>query len=133
MRRHPRRHPDDQVRKTASKRLISAELEDFLRYLNSPWHIIWRNILVGLTRGLGAVFGATVVVALAIWVLKIFIDMPLVGEYASMIRAKVDAVAQETRYSDDFERLQGTMESIDSQLQLQNELLLQVLQKDNID
>jgi len=57
--------------------------------------------------------------------------MPLVGQYASMVRARVDEVAQETRYSDDFERLQGTMESIDTQLQLQNELLQQVLQSEN--
>ena len=119
---------DEQVRKLANRRLVSAELEDFMRYLHSPWRIIWRNIIVGLARGLGAVFGATVIVATAIWVLKIFIDIPLIGQYARQVRAKVDEVAQETRYSDDFVRLQSTMERIDLRLKTQNELLEQVLE-----
>ena len=103
--------------------MISAELEDFLRYLNSPWHIVWRNLLVGLARGLGAVFGATVVVGLSIWVLKIFVDLPLIGDYARDLRDRVTEVAEETRYTDDFARLQSTMERIDLRLKKQNELL----------
>lgn len=121
---------DDRVGKMARRRLVSAELEDFMRYLNSPWHIIWRNVIVGLARGLGAVFGATVIVALSIWVLKIFIDLPLIGQYANQVRMKVDELAQETRYSDDFVRLQSTMERIDLRLKTQNELLEKVLEQD---
>jgi hypothetical protein len=119
-----RRDPDeDRIHRTAKKRMISAELEDFLRYLNSPWHIVWRNLLVGLARGLGAVFGATVVVGLSIWVLKIFVDLPLIGDYARDFRDRVTEVAEETRYTDDFARLQSTMERIDLRLKKQNELL----------
>ncbi len=114
---------EERVRKAAKRKMISAELEDFLRYLNSPWHIVWRNLLVGLARGLGAIFGATVVVGLAIWVLKIFIDLPLVGEYAREFQAKVHEVAEETRYTDDFARIQSTLERIDKRLKEQNELL----------
>ena len=108
---------------------ISAELEDFLRYLNSPWQIVWRNLLVGLTRGLGAVFGATVVVGLAIWVLKIFVDLPLIGDYARDFRDRVSEVAEETRYTDDFERVQSVLERIDLRLKEQNELLKAVAEK----
>ena len=119
-----RRDPDeDRIHRTAKKRMISAELEDFLRYLNSPWHIVWRNLLVGLARGLGAVFGATVVVGLSIWVLKIFVDLPLIGDYARDFRDRVTEMAEETRYTDDFARLQSTMERIDLRLKQQNELL----------
>ena len=59
--------------------------------------------------------------------LKIFIDLPLIGQYAKQVRIKVDEVAQETRYSDDFQRLQSTMERIDLRLKTQNELLEKVL------
>lgn len=114
---------EERVRKAAKRKMISAELEDFLRYLNSPWHIVWRNILVGLARGLGAVFGATVVVGVAIWVLRIFIDLPLVGEYAREFQTKVHEVAEETRYTDDFARIQSTLERIDKRLKEQNEML----------
>lgn len=124
---YDRGHADPQMRKLAQRRLISAELEDFMRYLNSPWRIVWRNIVVGLARGLGAVFGATVIVALAVWILTIFIDMPLIGQYARQVKVKVDEVAKEARYSDDFIRLQRTMERIDVRLKTQNELLQQML------
>ncbi len=119
---------DARVRKMARHKLVSTELEDFMRYLNSPWHIVWRNLLVGLVRGLSAVVGATVIVGVAIWVLTLFIDMPLIGQYAKNIKVKVDKVAQEARYSDDFVRLQRTMERIDLRLKTQNELLQQVLE-----
>lgn len=130
IRHHHENDDDARIQKMAKRKLVSSELEGFIRYLNSPWQIIWRNILAGLARGLGAVFGATVIVGLAIWVLKMFIDMPLIGEYAQQVRKKVDEVAQEARYSDDFVRLQHTMDRIDSHLESQNELLEQVLENE---
>ena len=114
---------DDRIANLARKRMVSAELEDFLRYLHSPWHILWRNMFVGLARGLGAVFGATVVVGVALWLLAVFVDLPLVGSYFNDLRARVSAIAEEARYSDDFVRMQQTLRSIDKRLQEQNELL----------
>ena len=111
------------ARQTANRNQVSSELEEFFRYLHSPWNIIWRNIVAGLARGLGAVFGATVIVALAIGVLKVFVDLPLIGQYANQMKTKVDEMAEEARYSDDFVRLQSTMDRIDLRLKTQNELL----------
>jgi len=122
---------DEQVRKMAKHRIISAELEDFMRYLHSPWKIIWRNILSGLARGLGAIFGATIIVALAIWILKMFVDLPLIGQYAKQIRLKVDEVARETRYTDDFERVEDVLEQIDSRLKTQNDLLQKLIEQES--
>lgn len=109
--------------------MVSAELDDFLSYLNSPWRIVWRNMVVGLARGLGALLGATVVLGLAIWVLKIFVDLPLIGDYARNVRDRVSEVAEETRYTDDFERVQSILEKIDMRLKEQNELLRRDLDK----
>ena len=116
-------YEDERIARLARKRMVSAELEDFLRYLHSPWFILWRNMLVGLARGLGAVFGATVVVGVALWLLAVFVDLPLVGSYFHDLRARVSAIAEETRYSDDFLRMQRTLSSIEKHLQEQNELL----------
>lgn len=122
--------PDEEtLRRMAKRRIVSAELEDFMRYLHSPWRIVWRNIVVGLARGLGAVFGATVIVGLAIWVLKIFVDVPLIGEYARDVRKRVSVIAEETRYSDDFQRVQSTLERIDLRMKERNELLRQLLEQ----
>jgi len=57
-------------------------LDDFVRYLHSPWRIIWSNFLAGIFRGLGFVVGATVVLAVSIYILvHILGNVPLVGEF----------------------------------------------------
>ena len=68
-------------------------------------------------------------VGLAIWVLKIFVDLPLIGDYARDFRDRVSEVAEETRYTDDFERVQSVLERIDLRLKEQNELLKAVAEK----
>lgn len=118
---------DDKIAKLARKRMVSAELEDFLRYLHSPWHILWRNMFVGLARGLGAVFGATIVVALALWLLAVLVDLPLVGQYISELRVQISAIAEEARYSDDFIRMQASLDEMNQRLREQNQLLQQLL------
>jgi len=119
---------DEVIARNARKRQVSLELEDFLRYLHSPWQIIWRNMLSGLARGLGTVFGATVVVGVALWLMAVFVDLPLVGQYVSELRARVSAIAEEARYSDDFIRMQLLLNSIDMNLERQNALLEQLVE-----
>ena len=125
----PEAADDERTARLARKRMVSAELEDFLRYLHSPWHILWRNMFVGLARGLGAVFGATVVVGVALWLLAVFVDFPLIGSYVNDLRSRVSAIAEETRYSDDFIRMQRTLRSIDNNLREQNELLRKLVEQ----
>ena len=120
---------DNHLRRMASKRMVSAELEDFLRYLHSPWQMLWRNLLVGLARGVGAVFGATLVVAGALWLLAIFVDLPLIGRYVADLRTRVSSIAEEARYSDDFVRMQRVLTSIDARLESQNRLLENLLEE----
>lgn len=38
------------------------------------------NFIRGIFFGFGSVLGATVVVALVLWILSLFVDFPLVGE-----------------------------------------------------
>lgn len=38
------------------------------------------NFVRGIFFGLGSVLGATVVVALVLWILSLFVDFPLIGE-----------------------------------------------------
>ncbi len=95
----------------------SEALKQFIRYSSSPWRIIWTNFVAGVFRGLGTIIGASLVIALLIWVLKIFSGMPLVGEYANKIKMGVTAYVEETNYNDEFDRLGDTMERIEEELQ----------------
>lgn len=38
------------------------------------------NFIRGISFGLGSVLGATVVVALVLWILSLFVDFPLIGD-----------------------------------------------------
>ena len=95
---------------------VNESLKQFIRYSSSPWRIVWTNFVAGIFRGLGAIIGASLVIALLVWVLKVFSGMPLVGEYADKIKAGVTAYVEETNYNDEFDRLGDTMEKIEEAL-----------------
>jgi hypothetical protein len=63
------------------KILDGAGFSDFVRYLRSPWRIMWVNFWAGVFRGLGILLGMTVVVALLVWFLTKMVDFPLIGQY----------------------------------------------------
>ena len=63
------------------KVLDGAGFSDFVRYLRSPWRIMWINFLAGMFRGLGILLGMTVIVALLVWFLAKMVDFPLIGQY----------------------------------------------------
>ena len=63
-----------------------TEFVEFVRYLRSPWRIIWNNLLAGIFRGLGFLLGATVVLATIIYVLVTIIgSLPIVGQTSKEI------------------------------------------------
>lgn len=99
------------------KQLAAEAMEYFIQYVSSPWRIIWVNFLAGIFRGLGALIGASIVLALLIWVLTLLVDVPLVGEYAKEIKSSVSGYVQDTNYSEDFDRIGDTLERIEKELE----------------
>lgn len=89
--------------------VVSWELEDYLLYLRSPLRIMWINFLAGIFRGLGAVVGATVVVAALLWLLTLIVSFPVIGEYVRDFHQQVIGFIEETRYSDDFRRIEALL------------------------
>ena len=68
-------------RKVAEK-LGRAGLEDLVRYLRSPWRVMWSNFLARIFRGLGFLVGATVILTVVVFVLvKVLGNLPWVGEW----------------------------------------------------
>ena len=91
-------------------------LEQFMVYASSPWRIMWVSFVSGIFRGLGAVLGASIVIAILIWMLSLFTDMPLVGEYARNIEKTVSEYANDINYEDELERVGETLERIEKAL-----------------
>lgn len=48
------------------------------------------NFVRGLFFGFGSVLGATVVVALAIWILSFFVDLPGIGNAAEQAQSQLE-------------------------------------------
>lgn len=48
------------------------------------------NFIRGLFFGLGSVLGGTIILALIIWVLSLFAEIPFVGDIAETIRSTID-------------------------------------------
>lgn len=68
--------------KKITRDLAHAGFEEFVAYMRSPWRIIWANLLAGIFRGLGFVIGATVVLAIVVWILvQVLGNLPIVGEW----------------------------------------------------
>lgn len=62
----------------AARRTIIEEL--FNDVYQDRAAIYKMNFVRGIFFGLGSVLGATVVVALVLWILSLFVDFPLIGE-----------------------------------------------------
>ncbi len=67
--------------KDKERKMKLKTFDDFVKYLSSPWRILWINLVAGIFRGLGILIGMTVVLAVVIWVLTKMVDFPLIGEY----------------------------------------------------
>lgn len=65
-------------RDIGAKQAIFEEL--FNDYYSQRRNIYKVNFFRGIFFGLGSVFGGTVIVALVVWTLSLFVNIPLIGE-----------------------------------------------------
>ncbi len=81
-----------------AKVLKGAGLRDFVRYLHSPWRIMWANFLGGIFRGLGIIIGMTLVFAILIWFLGKFVNFPLIGQYFLELKTILESFVPTNAY-----------------------------------
>jgi len=95
-------------------------LENFILYISSPWRVIWVNFLAGVFKGLGALVGASIVIALIIWVLSFFKQLPVIGVFADEVETIVEGYMYETNYNDELGRVAEILERIETSIKEQN-------------
>ncbi|MDN4068113.1 DUF5665 domain-containing protein [Paenibacillus sp. FSL R5-0407] len=61
--------------------LEKADFKDILENYTNPKKRILTNFMAGLSRGLGLSVGTFVILGLLGWVLSLFVDLPMVGDY----------------------------------------------------
>jgi len=57
----------------------------------SRWRVYRINLVRGLFFGVGSALGATILLALTLWFLSFFTELPIIGELAETIRSTIDS------------------------------------------
>lgn len=109
-----RKNKDAEMDKTEQE--ANYALKEFIRYSSSPWRIVWTNFVAGVFRGLGTVIGASVFIAFMIWLITLFVNLPVVGDYAKDIKKTVNGYVNDTNYNDEFLRLENVLKRIEQEL-----------------
>src|SRR3989339_455477 len=73
-------HLENKIDETINK-LSRVGLHEYATYLSHPWRIFWSNLLAGTARGLGFLFGVTIIIAIISYVVTMLVDLPIVGEF----------------------------------------------------
>lgn len=70
---------------------LGESLESILegRWLNQ-WRVYRVNFVRGVFFGLGAALGGTIVVAFLIWLLSLFTELPVIGNFVETVSQSID-------------------------------------------
>lgn len=69
--------------KAISKHLERLHLNEYIKFINSPYKAFFANFAWGLARGLGMAVGFTILGAILIYALKsiVWSNIPIIGRY----------------------------------------------------
>ncbi|MFC5403078.1 DUF5665 domain-containing protein [Cohnella soli] len=64
-----------------------SQLRDYVNLMQRPWQLIWRNLIAGISRGIGITIGFTFFAATIVYVLQFLgaLNLPIVGDYIANI------------------------------------------------
>lgn len=81
----------DDIVKGAPRETLEELFQDFYK---NRYQLYWMNLLRGVFFGIGTVVGGTLFVALLLWLLSLFNQVPLVGEFVEAVRHSIEAAQQ---------------------------------------
>jgi len=82
--------------------------------------MMWPNFIAGVARGVGALIGAAIVIALIGWLLSSLIDLPLIGKklepYVQNVQSEITKYTEATNYKSDFSDIRRLLGEIEKKL-----------------
>ncbi len=108
----PKTSPDKEI----VKLFEAAGVVEYLEYLQSGKRIMWVNFRAGVAKGLGLTVGLAVVLGVAVWVLTMLVDLPLVGEYFGDAEQYLTDYANSTNYEDEFSEMNQQLGEINENI-----------------
>jgi len=71
--------------------LEKSEFKDILENYTDPKKRIITNLMAGISRGLGLSLGTFVILGLLGYILSLFLNVPIIGEYLGEIKKYIDS------------------------------------------
>ena len=116
MKSTPKSTPDKELVKVFE----AAGLVEFVEYLQSGKRLMWLNFKAGVAKGFGVTFGMTVVLGIAIWILTMLVDLPIVGEYFGQAKQVITEYADSTNYEDEFAEMNEHLREINANIKAED-------------
>lgn len=65
-----------------AKRLDDASVAEYVEFMRSPRRVAWSNFVAGIARGFGIAIGASVLMAVFLYILSVVIELnvPIIGK-----------------------------------------------------
>ena len=104
----PKSSPEKELIKTFE----AAGVIEYLEYLQSGKRLLWLNFKTGVAKGFGVTVGMTVVLGVAIWILTMLINLPVIGEYFADAQQYITEYADSTNYEDEFAEMTQQLQEI---------------------
>lgn len=73
-----------------SKQVENLKEMEFIKILGHPWRLMGYSFLKGVAAGFGSVVGASVVVAIFIYLLSQFSLVPFIGDYFTDLKNEIN-------------------------------------------
>ncbi|WP_435922430.1 DUF5665 domain-containing protein [Paenibacillus sp. DYY-L-2] len=71
--------------------LEKSDFKDILENYTDPKRRLLTNFTAGLARGLGLTVGTFVVLGLLGWILSLFVDLPMIGDYIKNLQNYINS------------------------------------------
>ena len=81
----------DQMVKSAPRELLEDLFQDFYSH---RYQLYWMNLLRGIFFGFGTIIGGTLVVALLLWLLSWFNEVPFIGDFVENVQRSIESARQ---------------------------------------
>lgn len=62
-------------------KMDNMRVAEYLALVTNPKKLIWMNFLLGLARGLGMSIGFTVLLALILYIMRSWVNLPVIGKW----------------------------------------------------
>lgn len=74
-----------------SRKMENIRIAEYIEMISNPRRVIFMNFIAGLTRGLGMGIGFTVLAGIVLYMMRSWVNLPVVGRLIAELLDIIDA------------------------------------------